>query len=157
MLDAVLGQIAAWLGRPVDPVARINCHHNYTEREHHHGRDMWLTRKGAIRAGVGDRGVIPGSMGTASYIVRGLGNPASYESCSHGAGRRMSRGEARRTLDVAGLRDRMAGKAWNVAAADALLDEDPRSYKDIDRVMADQQDLVAVDHTLHQVLNYKGT
>jgi tRNA-splicing ligase RtcB (3'-phosphate/5'-hydroxy nucleic acid ligase) len=157
MLDAVLGQIAAHLGRPAEPVARINCHHNYTEREHHHGRDVWLTRKGAIRAGTGDRGVIPGSMGAASYIVRGLGNPASYESCSHGAGRRMSRGEARRTLDVAGLRDRMAGKAWNAAAADALLDEDPRSYKDIDRVMADQQDLVAVEHTLHQVLNYKGT
>ena len=117
---------------------------------------MWLTRKGAIRARDGDRGVIPGSMGTRSYIVRGLGNPASYQSCSHGAGRRMSRGEARRTLDVDGLRDRMAGRAWNEAAASALIDEDPWAYKDIDQVMEDQRDLVTVEHTLRQVLNYKG-
>jgi tRNA-splicing ligase RtcB len=95
-------------------------------------------------------------MGTRSYIVRGLGNPASYESCSHGAGRRMSRSQARRTLDEAGLEAAMAGKAWN-GDAQALIDEDPRSYKDIDQVMADQSDLVAIEHTLTQVLNYKGT
>jgi tRNA-splicing ligase RtcB len=156
MLDAVLGRVAAWVGGDVTEVRRINCHHNYTEREHHRGHDVWLTRKGAIRAREGDRGVIPGSMGTRSYIVRGLGNPASYQSCSHGAGRRMSRGEARRTLDVDGLRERMAGRAWNEAAARALIDEDPRAYKDIDQVMEDQRDLVTVEHTLRQVLNYKG-
>jgi len=159
MLDAVLEAVAGWLGldQLLEPVSRINCHHNYTEREHHMGRDMWLTRKGAIRARSGDRGVIPGSMGTRSYIVSGLGHPASYMSCSHGAGRRLSRGQARRTLDLDGLRTAMAGKAWNAAQAEALLDEDPRSYKDIDQVMADQHDLVAIEHTLTQVLNYKGT
>jgi tRNA-splicing ligase RtcB len=96
-------------------------------------------------------------MGTRSYIVSGLGHVASYCSCSHGAGRRMSRTKARRTLDVDGLRARMAGKAWNDTDAVQLLDEDPRAYKDIDQVMADQADLVTVDHVLHQVLNYKGT
>ena len=156
MLDAVLAQVAGWLGGELDVTSRINCHHNYTEREHHRGREVWLTRKGAIRAREGDRGVIPGSMGTRSYIVRGLGNPASYHSCSHGAGRRMSRGEARRTLDLDGLRRQMAGRAWNESDARSLLDEDPRAYKDIDRVMEDQRDLVAVEHTLRQVLNYKG-
>lgn len=156
MMDALVTALGRVLGAEVVEVDRVNCHHNFTEREHHHGHDVWLTRKGAIRARAGDRGVIPGSMGTRSYIVSGLGNPASYCSCSHGAGRRLSRGQARRTLDVAGLRARMAGKAWNDADAVALLDEDPRAYKDIDQVMADQADLVTVEHTLHQVLNYKG-
>lgn len=156
MLDAVLTASSRWLGRGFEVTRRVNCHHNYTEREHHRGRDVWLTRKGAIRAREGDLGVIPGSMGTRSYIVRGLGNPASYHSCSHGAGRRMSRGQARRQLDEAGLVAAMRGKAWN-GDARALLDEDPRSYKDIDRVMEDQRDLVSVEHTLTQVLNYKGT
>jgi RNA-splicing ligase RtcB len=135
----------------------INCHHNYTEREHHHGRDLWITRKGAIKAGAGDLGVIPGSMGTDTYIVRGKGNPASYNSSSHGAGRRLSRGQAKRSLDPDGLRTAMKGKTWNAAAARALVDEDPRAYKDIRKVMADQSDLTAVVHVLHQVLNYKGT
>lgn len=158
MLDAVLNQVAGFIGWDIVPVvSRINCHHNYTEREHHRGKNVWLTRKGAIRAREGDRGVIPGSMGTQSYIVSGLGNPASYMSCSHGAGRRMSRGEAKRTLDLDGLRTAMVGKTWNDSQAEALIDEDPRSYKDIDQVMADQQDLVRIDHTLHQILNYKGT
>jgi tRNA-splicing ligase RtcB len=112
--------------------------------------------QGAIRAQTGDLGVIPGSMGTRSYIVVGAGSPASYCSCSHGAGRRLSRGQARRQLDLDGLRTAMAGKAWNDADAEQLLGEDPRSYKDIDQVMEDQRDLVNVRHTLHQVLNYKG-
>ena len=137
-------------------VEQINCHHNFTQLEHHHGQDVWITRKGAIKAARGDRGVIPGSMGTRSYIVSGLGSTAAYCSCSHGAGRRMSRGEARRTLDTQGLEDAMRGKAWN-GNAGTLIDEDPRAYKDIDEVMARQRDLVAIDHTLHQVLNYKGT
>jgi RNA-splicing ligase RtcB len=157
MLDAVLDQVRALVGgEDLDVVSRINCHHNYTQREHHRGRDVWLTRKGAIRARSGDRGVIPGSMATGTYVVRGLGNPASYESCSHGAGRKLSRGQARRTLDVGGLRQAMAGKAWNEAQADALLDEDPRSYKDVAEVMANQADLVEIEHVLTQVLNYKG-
>jgi tRNA-splicing ligase RtcB (3'-phosphate/5'-hydroxy nucleic acid ligase) len=157
MMDATLGALATSLGLDEPPeVDRINCHHNFTQLEHHHGRDVWLTRKGAIRARSGDRGVIPGSMGTRSYIVSGAGNPASYCSCSHGAGRRLSRGAARRTLDLDGLRAQMAGKAWNDADAAALIDEDPRAYKDIDQVMEDQKDLVSIDHTLHQVLNYKG-
>ncbi len=104
----------------------------------------------------GQRGVIPGSMGTASYIVRGLGNPASYQSCSHGAGRRLSRSAARKQLTVDSLAEAMAGKAWNRDKAEALLDEHPASYKDIDQVMEDQKDLVEIVHTLHQVFNYKG-
>ena len=160
MMHAVVAEVAGVLGR--EPVAvdaghdPINCHHNYTTREQHHGRPVWLTRKGAIRARTGDLGVIPGSMGAASYIVEGLGNPASYCSCSHGAGRRMSRAAARRELDRQGLVDVMAGKAWN-GDAETLIDEDPRAYKDIDAVMEAQQDLVTIKHRLRQILNYKGT
>ena len=156
MVDAVVEQVGAFLGAPIDATNRIDCHHNFCEMERHHGRDLWVTRKGAIRARVGDLGVIPGSMGTRSYIVAGKGSTASYNSSSHGAGRRMSRGQARRELDVAGLRAQMLGKTWNDADANKLLDEDPRSYKDIDQVMADQQDLVKIVHTLSQILNYKG-
>ncbi|HEX8002280.1 MAG TPA: RtcB family protein [Mycobacteriales bacterium] len=137
-------------------VRTINCHHNFTQREVHGGRELWVTRKGAIRAGAGDEGVIPGSMGTRSYIVSGLGNTASYESCSHGAGRRLSRGQAKRSLTVDSLREAMKGKAWLDKNAAALLDEHPAAYKDIDQVMADQKDLVKVEHTLTQVFNYKG-
>jgi tRNA-splicing ligase RtcB len=117
---------------------------------------VWLTRKGAIRAGTGELGIIPGSMGTRSYITRGKGSPASYCSSSHGAGRRLSRSQAKRLLTEQSLREAMAGKAWN-GDARALLDEHPLAYKDVDQVMADQADLVDVVHTLHQVLNYKGT
>ena len=138
-------------------VESINCHHNFTAREVHDGRLLWVTRKGAIRARVGDRGVIPGSMGTRSYIVSGRGNAQSWSSCSHGAGRRMSRGAARRTFSAGDLRAAMAGKVWLEDRAASLVDEIPSSYKDIDQVMADQADLVTVDHTLRQVLNYKGT
>lgn len=140
-----------------DNILTRNCHHNFTEREHHRGANVWLTRKGAIRARADDRGVIPGSMGTRSYIVRGKGNPSSYHSCSHGAGRRMSRGQAKRSLTVESLVQAMGGRAWNAADAEALPDEHPDSYKDIDRVMADQEDLVTVEHTLRPVLNCKGT
>jgi tRNA-splicing ligase RtcB len=135
----------------------INCHHNFSQLEAHNGQDLWITRKGAIKAAAGDEGVIPGSMGTASYVVRGQGSAAAYNSCAHGAGRRMSRGQARRTLTVESLSQRMAGRTWNAAKATALLDEHPAAYKDIDQVMADQADLVEVQHTLRQVLNYKGT
>lgn len=155
MMDAILRELFSTVGTG-EEVRRINCHHNYTEREHHNGQDVWLTRKGAIRARVGDLGVIPGSMGTRSYIVSGLGNPASYHSCSHGAGRRLSRSEARKTLTVQSLKEQMGGRAWDDDKAEALLDEHPMSYKDIDQVMTDQADLVTVEHTLRQVLNYKG-
>ncbi len=137
-------------------VRTLNCHHNFTQLEHHGGKDLWITRKGAIKAARGDEGVIPGSMGTRSYVVSGLGSTASYSSCSHGAGRRMSRTAARQRLSVESLREAMAGKAWNADRAQALLDEHPDSYKDIDAVMAEQSDLVEVQHVLHQVFNYKG-
>ncbi len=110
MMDAVLHELSVFLDRPFDETQRINCHHNFTEREHHHGRNMWVTRKGAIRARTGDLGVIPGSMGTRSYIVMGRGSSASYCSCSHGAGRRLSRGRARRELDLDGLREQMPAR-----------------------------------------------
>lgn len=155
MLAAAMRAVDGFLGRTVRFLDRINCHHNFTQLEHHHGKNVWLTRKGAIKAADGDRGVIPGSMGTRSYIVRGLGNPASFCSCSHGAGRRLSRGAAKRELTQESLVEAMAGKAWNGDAA-ALLDEHPAAYKDIDEVMAAQSDLVAVEHTLRQILNYKG-
>ncbi|GAA0374716.1 RtcB family protein [Microbispora corallina] len=137
-------------------VRTINCHHNFTQRETHLGRELWITRKGAIKADVGDEGVIPGSMGTRSYIVRGLGNPASYASSSHGAGRRMSRGRAKRELSAASLAEAMRGRTWNADRAAFLVDEHPEAYKPIDQVMDDQKDLVEVRHTLRQVFNYKG-
>lgn len=161
MLDLVLTEMAVYLHAEgtasFSGTDRVNCHHNFTQQEHHLGRNVWLTRKGAIRAREGDRGIIPGSMGTSTYIVTGLGNESSYCSCSHGAGRRMSRSKARKTLDIETLRTQMAGKSWDSDQATKLIDEDPRSYKDIDRVMADQADLVRIDHTLTQILNYKGT
>lgn len=162
MMEAVLREISDVLGGWVQPIDSINCHHNFTQREHHMGKNLWITRKGAIQAREGDRGVIPGSMGAASYIVRGKGVAASFCSCSHGAGRRMSRGQARRELDIETLERSMEGITWNAGSgaregnAAALLDEDPRAYKDIDEVMAAQDDLVEVEHRLHQILNYKG-
>jgi tRNA-splicing ligase RtcB len=139
-----------------EAVATTNCHHNFTQQEHHHGQDMWVTRKGAIKAAHGDLGVIPGSMGTRTYIVSGKGSPASYDSCSHGAGRRMSRAQARRELTAESLTAAMAGRTWNADRAEQLVDEHPGAYKDVDQVMADQQDLVTVEHTLRQIFNYKG-
>jgi tRNA-splicing ligase RtcB len=158
MMTAALSALAAAVDRArVDAVQTVNCHHNYSEREHHHGRDLWVTRKGAIRARETDWGIIPGSMATGTYIVQGLGNVASFTSASHGAGRRMSRGVARRTVTEDELRTAMAGKAWNDAEAKALLDEAPAAYKPIEDVMDAQADLVEVRHQLRQILNYKGT
>jgi tRNA-splicing ligase RtcB len=156
MMDSAMSEVFAFLcfGRET---LRVNCHHNFTQREVHDGRELWITRKGAIKAGTDDLGVIPGSMGTRSYIVRGKGNPASWNSCSHGAGRRHSRKQAKKLFTKADLAAAMEGKVWLSDRADALIDEIPSAYKDIDQVMADQQDLVEVLHTLHQVLNYKGT
>ena len=111
----------------------------------------------SIKADVGDFGVIPGSMGTNSFIVAGKGNAASWNSCSHGAGRRHSRTQARKLFSAADLATQMSGKVWLSGRADALVDEIPTAYKNIDQVMADQSDLVEILHTLRQVLNYKGT
>lgn len=132
----------------------INCHHNYVERENHFGRNMWVTRKGAIRAREGDLGIIPGSMGQRSYIVRGKGNAESYCSCSHGAGRKMSRAEARRRFSLTDLVEQTQGVECR--KDNDVLDEIPSAYKDIDVVMAAQADLVEVVHTLKQILCVKG-
>ena len=133
---------------------RINCHHNFTQREEHFGRSLWITRKGAIQMRKGQRGVIPGSMGTKSYIVAGRGNADSFESAPHGAGRRMSRGEARRRFTLPDLERRMRGIESRLRPS--ILDEHPDSYKDIDEVMERSKDLVAIEHVLRQVLNVKG-
>lgn len=135
-------------------IVAVNCHHNYVEREHHYGKNVFVTRKGAVRARKGDLGVIPGSMGTRSYIVRGLGNPESFDSCSHGAGRSMSRGEARRRFTVA---DHIKATEGIECRKDVdVIDETPAAYKPIDAVMEAQKDLVEVIHTLHQVVCVKG-
>lgn len=159
MNDAAIAAFFEFVGQG-KVVDSINCHHNFTQQEQHlvDGKvaDVWVTRKGAIKADQGDRGVIPGSMGTRSYIVKGLGNPLSWMSCSHGAGRRMSRSQAKKTFTVDDLRAQMGDRAWLEGKAESLLDEIPSSYKDIDQVMDDQKDLVEIEHTLHQVLNFKG-
>jgi len=132
----------------------INCHHNYVERENHFGRNLWVTRKGAIRARLGDLGIIPGSMGAKSFIVKGKGNIDSYCSCSHGAGRKMSRTKARNTFTVQDLKIQTEGVECN--KTDAVLDEIPSAYKNIDEVMNNQKDLIEIVHTLKQVLCVKG-
>jgi RNA-splicing ligase RtcB len=156
MMDNAMGEVFSFLGFGVE-TRRIDCHHNFAQQEHHGGRQLWITRKGAIKADRGDLGVIPGSMGTRSYIVAGKGNPTSWNSCAHGAGRRHSRTQAKKLFTSADLTAQMAGKVWLSKRAEALVDEIPAAYKDIDQVMADQADLVEVRHTLRQVLNYKGT
>ncbi len=155
MMDNALAALSSFLGFGAE-TGRINCHHNFTQRENHQGQELWITRKGAIKADVNDLGVIPGSMGTRSYIVRGKGNAASWTSCAHGAGRRHSRTQAKKLFNTGDLARQMEGKVWLKNRATDLVDEIPSAYKDIDQVMADQTDLVEVLHTLHQVLNYKG-
>jgi tRNA-splicing ligase RtcB len=132
----------------------INCHHNYVQQEKHFGERVYVTRKGAISAREGELGIIPGSMGTRSYIVRGKGNPESFSSCAHGAGRRMSRSEAKRRFSRADLELQTQGVECRKDKG--VLDEIPGAYKDIDQVMADQTDLVDVVHTLKQVVCVKG-
>jgi tRNA-splicing ligase RtcB len=132
----------------------ISCHHNYVSEENHFGEDVLVTRKGAIRAGRGELGIIPGSMGTGSYIVRGLGNPDSFESASHGAGRRMSRNKARKTFTTQDLADQTSGVECRKDSG--VVDEIPGAYKDIDTVMANQSDLVEIVAKLKQVVCIKG-
>jgi tRNA-splicing ligase RtcB len=155
MMDNAMAEVFGFLGFGTE-TRRINCHHNFTQPEVHDGKELWVTRKGAIRADVGDLGVIPGSMGTRSYIVEGKGNAASWTSCSHGAGRRHSRTQARKLFSASDLATAMAGKVWLSDRADALVDEIPSAYKDIDVVMDAQRDLVEVVATLKQILCVKG-
>ena len=132
----------------------VNCHHNYVAKEHHFGKDVFVTRKGAVRARLGDLGIIPGSMGTRSYIVRGKGEPQSFCSCSHGAGRAMSRGEAKRRYSV---EDHIKATEGIECRKDVdVIDETPMAYKPIDKVMEAQSDLVEVVHELRQVVCVKG-
>lgn len=154
MMDRVVRQVSEWVGESVIEKERINCHHNFTRQETHFGKSVWLTRKGAISARVGEGGLIPGSMGTASYVVEGLGNRDALESAPHGAGRTYSRSAARKTFTRAQLRDAMAGIEYR--DTDAFVDEIPQAYKSIDQVMADSADLVTVRHTLRQLVNVKG-
>ncbi|HRJ51893.1 MAG TPA: RtcB family protein [Candidatus Thiothrix moscowensis] len=135
-------------------VEAVNCHHNYISREHHYGKDVWVTRKGAVSAQQGQLGIIPGSMGAKSFIVRGLGNAESFCSCSHGAGRVMSRTEAKRRVSLDEHKLAVAGVECRVD--EAVIDETPSAYKPIDKVMAAQSDLVEVLHTLKQVVCVKG-
>lgn len=157
MMDVAVASVAHATGRDeVGVTQAINNHHNYARMEHHHGQDLWITRKGAISAREGELGVIPGSMGTGSFIVRGLGNPASYTSASHGAGRAMSRTQARKQFTPADLEAAMEGRTWLLKDAAELVDEIPGAYKDLAQVMADQTDLVEIVHRLTTVINYKG-
>ncbi|GAA4399255.1 RtcB family protein [Tsukamurella soli] len=154
MMDRVLRQVGEWVGTPVVEVERVNCHHNFTKREKHFGKDVWVSRKGAIQADEGRPGLIPGSMGTASYVVSGKGDLLALNSSPHGAGREYSRSAARRTFTHEQLREAMAGIEFRDDAA--FIDEIPQAYKPIDRVMADAADLVEVRATLRQLVNVKG-
>lgn len=159
MMDRVLTEVSyAFFGEDGHQqeieLERINCHHNFTQRENHFGQNVWITRKGAIQMQEGQKGVIPGSMGTRSYIVSGLGNPDAFHSAPHGAGRRFSRGEARRRFTMADFETAMQGIECRHSAQ--LIDELPMAYKDIDEVMENSRELVRVEHTLRQVLNVKG-
>ena len=156
MMAAVLRAVRSAPGIPPFEAGAVavNCHHNYVARERHYGRDVLVTRKGAVRARAGDLGIIPGSMGARSYIVRGRGNPEAFDSCSHGAGRAMSRAEAKRRFTLA---DHAAATAGIECRKDAdVIDETPAAYKSIDAVMEAQRDLVEVLHTLRQVVCVKG-
>ena len=156
MMEAVIRAVAGCDGIPpfAARLQAVNCHHNYVAREHHYGKDVLVTRKGAVRAGRGDLGIIPGSMGARSYIVRGRGNPESFHSCSHGAGRAMSRTQARKVFSV---EDHVAAtEGVECRKDDAVIDETPGAYKPIDAVMEAQRDLVDIAHTLRQVVCVKG-
>lgn len=155
MMQNVVEAVRKAIPKPFDThVEAVNCHHNYVSCERHFGQDILVTRKGAVSARRGELGIIPGSMGSRSYIVRGLGNEESFHSCSHGAGRRMSRTEAKKRFT---LQDHLAATAGVECRKDKnVIDETPAAYKDIDAVMAAQKDLVEIVHTLKQVVCVKG-
>jgi tRNA-splicing ligase RtcB (3'-phosphate/5'-hydroxy nucleic acid ligase) len=156
MVDRVVACMSTWADDEITVEETISTHHNYTEKERHFGRDVWLTRKGAINAETGRRGLIPGSMGTQSYVVTGKGNRAAFNSAPHGAGRNFSRTEARKRFTTDQLNEAMKGIEWRSENSEAFLDEIPGAYKSIDQVMEDARDLVTIDHTLRQILNVKG-
>lgn len=155
MMANVIRAIRSVIAKPFDAeLEAINCHHNYVRREHHFGENVLVTRKGAVRAAEGVMGIIPGSMGAKSFIVRGRGNADSFDSCSHGAGRLMSRTEAKKTFSVA---DHVAATQGVECRKDeGVIDETPAAYKPIEAVMAAQADLVEIVHTLKQVVCVKG-
>ena len=155
MMRAVIAAARTVIAKPFEThVEAVNCHHNYVQQEMHFGEKVLVTRKGAVRAGRGELGIIPGSMGARSFIVRGKGNPDAFESCSHGAGRTMSRTEAMRRFTVKDQEEATAGVECRKDAA--VIDEIPMAYKDIDAVMKAQADLVEIVHTLKQVVCVKG-
>lgn len=155
MMERVIGAVGAALGIPFEArVEAVNCHHNYVSRECHYGEDVIVTRKGAVRAQRDELGIIPGSMGARSYIVRGLGNEESFCSCSHGAGRVMSRTEAKKRIS---MDEHLQATADVECRKDpAVIDETPAAYKPIERVMEAQKDLVEIVYTLKQVVCVKG-
>jgi len=155
MMKRVIEAAKTVIAKPFQShIEAVNCHHNYVQKERHFGEDVYVTRKGAVSAQSGELGIIPGSMGARSYIVRGRGNPESFASCSHGAGRTMSRGEAKRRFS---LEDHLAATDGVECRKDSgVIDETPGAYKNIDAVMAAQDDLVEVVHTLKQVVCVKG-
>lgn len=154
MMSRVAFAFEEWVGGEIIVDERINCHHNYTEQETHFGKKVWLSRKGAINAEMGRMGLIPGSMGTRSYVVKGLGNRLALNSSPHGAGREYGRMHAKRTFTKEQLDESMAGIEWSGSAE--FIDEIPNAYKDIDVVMNDAKDLVEIKHTLRQIVNVKG-
>ena len=159
MMDRVMTELSYLFykedGHQADiELERINCHHNFTQRENHFNENVWVTRKGAIQMKQGQKGIIPGSMGTRSYVVSGLENKMAYHSAPHGAGRRFSRGEARRRFTMDDFKRVMAGIECRHSAK--LIDELPMAYKDIDEVMENSKDLVNIEHTLKQIVNVKG-
>ena len=154
MMDRVVACFGEWQGGAVEELERVQCHHNYTTQERHFGKDVWLSRKGAIDASEGTPGLIPGSMGDLSYVVVGKGNRLALNSSPHGAGRNYSRSAARRAFTHEQLRTAMAGIEYR--DTDAFIDEIPQAYKPIDVVMADAADLVEIRHTLRQIVNVKG-
>lgn len=159
MMDRVLKELSyEFYGEdghgPEIEIERINCHHNFTQQEQHFGNTVWITRKGAIQMQRNQKGIIPGSMGTRSYIVSGLQNPFSFNSAPHGAGRRFSRGEAKRRFTMNDLEQAMGNISFRHSKS--LIDEIPQAYKDIDEVMENSKELVQVDHVLRQVVNIKG-
>jgi tRNA-splicing ligase RtcB len=154
MLEVIVGALKTFFPDLELTAEAVNCHHNYVEKEEHFGGKVWVTRKGAVRAREGDLGIIPGSMGARSFIVRGKGNADSFCSCSHGAGRAMSRTQAKRSFT---LEDhRLATEGIECRKDEGVIDETPKAYKDIDAVIAAQADLIEVVHTLKQVLCVKG-
>jgi tRNA-splicing ligase RtcB len=154
MMHRVICCVQDWTGRPVSGLEVVQCHHNYTEQETHFGKQVWLSRKGAIDASEGTPGLIPGSMGTRSYVVTGKGNRLALNSSPHGAGRNYSRSAARKTFTRAQLDEAMEGIEWG--RSDEFLDEIPQAYKDVEQVMRDAADLVEIKHELRQIVNVKG-